>query len=249
MKRQQRSYNFSCVELGIAAAVFCIGGALLFPALSSAQSAAKQASCLDNLKTCIMATTAYANDHNGTAILKYGDSSTGKLLMTMAQGVGVANTRVKMLKRLNISDIVCPDTTVVPKRVTWHFSEFYAVPYGLFNNNYSLTPYEKPEGFYMLRKWPHADVAVNFKKLQYPDSAVIYAEAWNSKIKKAHSTYGLAKNETTKLDFRHNGKNNMAFADGHAEGKELQFITEQREASGISGKWHVFDSKRETVGL
>lgn len=233
-----------CLIIGMAAVML----ALVVPAATSAQSAGKEVSCLDNLRSCIRATLAYAGDHDGRAILKYGDSSTGKLLMTMAYGVSVGNVGKKSVKRLSINEIICPETTVLPKRITWHFSEFYAVPYGLFNNNYSLTPYEKPEGFHMLRKWPNADVAVNFKKLQYPDSAVIYAEAWNAKGKKAHSTYGLAKNENTKLDFRHNGKNNMAFADGHADGKELAFITEQREASGISGKWFVYDSKRETVG-
>ena len=237
------------MELLMIIAVFVIGSALVFPVLGSAQTAAKSLSCQDNLQICIKAALMYANEHDGKAVLKYGDSSTGKLLMAMACGTSVGNTGVKSAKRLSVKNIICPDTTVLPKKVTWHFSEFYAVPYGLFNNNYSLTPYEKPEGFYMLRKWPNADVAVDFKKLQYTDSAVIYAEAWNAKNKKAHSTYGLAKNENSKLDFRHDGKNNMAFADGHVAGKELAFITEQREASGVSGKWYVYNSKRESVGL
>ena len=249
MEKNFRVHNFSFMELCIIAVVFLIGGALLFPVLGAAQGTGKQISCTDNLKICMRATISYADDHNGNAILKYGDSSTGKLLMTMSYGTSVGNTGIKAAERLSINSIICPDTTTLPKHFTWHFSEFYAVPYGLFTNNYSLTPYEIPEGFYTIRKWPNADVAVNFKKLQYPDSAVIYAEAWNAKTRKAHSTYGLAKNEMSKLDFRHGGKNNMAFADGHTEGKEQTFVTEQREASGISGKWYVFNGKRETVGL
>ena len=142
MKKRIRKHHFSCVELCLIATLFILGGALLFPVLSQAQTAGKEISCLNNLRSCIRATAAYANEYDGIAMLKYGDSSTGKLLMSMAHGTGVGDTRIKTARRLSVKDIICPETTVLPKRVTWHFAEFYAVPYALFNDNYSLTPYE-----------------------------------------------------------------------------------------------------------
>lgn len=243
-----KKYYFSCHELCLVLMVFLMLSAVMIPVLGNAQAGAKKASCLDNLRTCIKATIAYADENQGVAILKYGDSSSGKLLLTMAFGKAVTHSG-KIARRLTVENVICPDTTVLPARVTWHFSEFYAVPYGVYNKDHSLTPYEIPEGFYAIRKWPNADVAVNFKKIRYADSAVIYAEAWNAKKGVAISHYGLTEKESGKLDFRHNEQNNMAFADGHVEGKPLSFITEQREASGISRRWYVYNGKRESVAL
>lgn len=243
-----RKKCFTFTELCIVVTLTAVIAALVIPAALRAQGEAKKSSCLDNIRSCLKATIAYADEHQGVALLKYGDGGPGKLLAAMVAGrqVGFGG---RAAKRLDVREIVCPDITAVPKVFTWHFTEFYAVPYMLHNKNYSLNYYEVPEGFANVRKWPNADVLVNFRKLRYPDSAVIYAEAYNKKTGRAHSTYSLLEKENAKLDFRHAGKCDMAFADGHAEGKPTAFVTEQREASGIGGRWFVFDGRRESVGL
>ena len=72
---KSKKHYFNCMELLMIIAVFVIGSALVFPVLGSAQTAAKSVSCQDNLQICIKAALMYANEHDGKAVLKYGDSS------------------------------------------------------------------------------------------------------------------------------------------------------------------------------
>src|ERR1051325_9081082 len=60
-----RNSCFTLIELLVVVAIISLLAAMLLPALQNAKEAGRRAVCISNLRQIAIATSMYANDHNG----------------------------------------------------------------------------------------------------------------------------------------------------------------------------------------
>jgi prepilin-type processing-associated H-X9-DG protein/prepilin-type N-terminal cleavage/methylation domain-containing protein len=205
---------FTLVELLIVISVIAILAALLLPALSRARDNAKTSVCLDNLKQMGLAILMYANEFE-----IYPPGYTGPSDFTFFLSPYLGATAVVYGDEMKRSRVVeCPARTIRPTSLTANYS---AHPRVMVHTAYGETPAK----YGSLRR--PTEVLIVADSMQFPNGTALATLVDTAGI----STDGLATNTeypvpvgldmdgiTTGLGdlrYRHGGRANLLFADGH----------------------------------
>ena len=207
MERKNKKNGFTLIELLVVVAIIAILAAMLLPALSQARERARQAICISNLKQLGLALFMYADDYDGWIMPPQSAGTEGEWTRKLCGSSGGRGAYVN-----NWSLFVCP----------------------------SFPPYKGQKGAYewyslyltyaMAGEYDYT-VAKNTKRVYRPqDSELLVDSISVSPPSWVQTTLGISgpvqyfyvrkfrgAAENQKIHFRHNGRANMLFFDGHVE--------------------------------
>jgi prepilin-type N-terminal cleavage/methylation domain-containing protein/prepilin-type processing-associated H-X9-DG protein len=204
--------GFTLIELLVVIAIIAIIAAILFPVFAQAREKARQATCQSNLKQIGTAVVMYSQDHDETMPNSGSENKSGDLVDLL-----------KPYTRQNYGQGIwrCPSHSQLTADSGWSSS------YG-YNWEYLLAP--GPD-------YPHSDwngfknsgVSVSF--LARPAETLCFVEQTNA----AKTDYAKLWTYVTRPgdsnendgfgrpDFRHNGRANALFCDGHVKSVQSSF--------------------------
>jgi len=203
MGPRTRNRGFTLIELLVVVAIIAVLAAMLLPALSQARERARSATCMSNLKQIGIAFHLYLNDYNEF----YPPNRTW----------GNANTHYFYLSPYMVKvNLYSPGT----KAVWWCPSDVLRKKLGYEQSSYGCTYYIGARGqkFY-----------VKYSGTRFPSSTIYLHDCFNSLHPIMDSTISVnswpfsttAPIGTEGIDFRHNGRANCLFLDGHVEGMSV----------------------------
>ncbi|MCU0317634.1 MAG: prepilin-type N-terminal cleavage/methylation domain-containing protein [Fimbriimonadaceae bacterium] len=205
--------GFTLIELLVVIAIIAILAAILFPVFSQAKGAAQATSCLSNLRQLSAAWLLYAGDNDDRAALSYYFNDDFSLETawdfrlewsgsspTVSLGLLGSYTREK---RIN----ACPT----------------------FRGNGFGRPFT---GYSYNATYIGGDVFANIPetvltRIQDPSRTALFADgAWGKDLN-GHNFLRAPSDPTFsigKVHFRHNGRANVAWADGHVKGSNARYL-------------------------
>ncbi len=246
--------RFTLIELLVVIAIIAILAAILLPALNSAREGGKSASCLNNMKQLGAGTMLYADDHNNTAMMKFGydggenDFPSFFLAFALAKGtlrgpsIGKTVTFAPYIP--SPASIVCPGAAtningeLVDKRTSGGgASGFYGVYF-----QYDTVPYVNSGDRPVQVGADNYRYAWDLKKLHQPTDVPLYFEAWDHSKQMQHCNLS---NSGYNLHFRHNKAMNIIFADGHVSSLTAEAFAAKMTGPMTTWKVTVGDSKKD----
>ena len=205
----KKSMYFTLIELLVVIAIIAILAGMLLPALNKARGKARAISCSSNMK------------NSQTQMLMYADSFEGLMpLWAKAVKYGGASSWAHVIFDAGFGDDktgVCPAATN-NKTVYEEDNDAKRMMKvsGVFCMNWS-TPY-RPACYTMVDNY--AEEFINTKGIKSASSVpVLHDSAFNNTNTQQYCI--MARNQNTScLYFRHDGRANVSFADGHVEALE-----------------------------
>jgi len=183
--------------------------------LNSARERGRSASCLNNFKQCGTGIMMYADDHNGAVLLK-GDDGGGNIIYVMVNGgysqYGYRSGGTKYLP--GFESALCPSAKFPHLQRMGDTGESYMGSH--YAEPYCAAAVPKSASGDTIDHMPDAAgyTAVLFThRVKAPSSLMLLNEAWNENRDYQYHGYNWW---DSLPDFRHNGRMQMIFADGHA---------------------------------
>lgn len=224
--------GFTLVELFVVIAIVAVLASLLLPAMSSAKALAKRIQCVSNLHQMVIAAQVYVDDHDGFYPIAYFSGKVGETPAAFSW---------------DLTTLQGNPPTVVPG-VLWQGSgtrEIQQCPSFKGGANWLVDPYT---GYnYNTSYLGHGE----FESIQKPSKATEvrhpartlifgdgqYAAGANKFMRAPWPNPG---DETFRgrwsgtQGFRHQGKSNAAFCDGHADSLRQRFTENKDGAAGVA---------------
>ncbi len=197
---------FTLIELLVVIAIIAILAALLLPALSKAREAARATSCLNNQKQFGVQMSMYADAHKDTMMLCYYKNFPNTWVLIYTDWLyGIAfrkNTDNSYDKGKYYPDMVCPTESDVPLN-------------GFLGTNYGYNGYF---GRWNGTEWSTGKPAKR-SGIKNASSTLLLADMYMP----SDSYYYIGQHSAVSYPlyyrgfrFRHNGKANLVFVDGHS---------------------------------
>jgi len=193
---------FTLIELLIVVAVIGVLAALLMPALSKSISKGRQTKCANNLRQIYLASELYSNDNDGIIVHNLNNIPPSNVTWVEAITPYVEKTVTSAGSLRHTGVWACPVSKA--KASGGEYSDF--------GKNFFVNGDLKDGGG---SSWgpppnngPHTR---NFRKiaLTQPSRTMAFADGANRDLQVWNANFGLA--------YRHDGRANIVFFDGHAE--------------------------------
>jgi prepilin-type N-terminal cleavage/methylation domain-containing protein/prepilin-type processing-associated H-X9-DG protein len=217
MKKQ----DFTLIELLVVIAIIAILAAMLLPALSKANEAAKRITCLNGIKQCAVVIQMYANDFAGSG--PCGTDTANYLFNSHTAGGlgGYLNSTGKWAPPPKVA--VCPNGC-------------------RFKDNTDFTDTGNPNASYCPNPvyvasnaagavWPMGGTVAALNSIRTPSARFILGDAGYDGIQALNEQYWTISRRTS-FSMRHQMATNVAFADGHAANMKLFDVPQ-----GADGAW------------
>lgn len=246
--------GFTLIELLVVIAVIAILSAMLFPVLSMAKESGKRVRCAAQLKQLVQASLTYADDNNG----RFVAAATDILGANLHRWHGVRETsdsdfdptRGPLWTYLAKSGGVkiCPSMQMLKDKS--HFRNAYESGCGGYGYNYLYvggTYYRNDPSTAEKLASNTSDIATQSHTVMFTDTAMAMVSGKSTSLVEESFAYppylvssgtqgGLTTTASPSIHFRHNGRANVGWCDGHVTSEAMSFSSDGENAYGVESK-------------
>lgn len=200
--------KFTIIELMIVISIIVILAALLLPALNSAREKAHGIACLSNQKQTGLSCQLYTDQNNNFLAVQFV-SGTG--YDDYYWGVEVFGSRNAIPK-----NAFCPSFPSAVKE-----TDFYAKTYGMRGHYILGDTVDKAHGDPVISGGldHNNPLSIDFRKLKHPTLFPVLFDAIGCTT--GAPSWNFTGTEMKGIHFRHSGRTNTWYADGHANGSDF----------------------------